>query len=195
MLNPKKEKKSGIRQKGHMPRKCAREKILDAAEEVVILVGAGHLTLNATAKKAGVSKGGLIYYFPSKTALLKGMIERLISRSEYQQTTREAQLPTGKSRAIKAHILNTSLCRPDRKPMRIALLAASAHNPRLLEPARDAYRRQFARFTTDGLRSERAGVIAFAIDGMWLLDLLDMMPIPRSQINLVIQELLKLADE
>jgi hypothetical protein len=79
--------------------------------------------------------------------------------------------------------------------MRIALLAASAHNPRLLEPAREAYRRQFARFTANGLRPERAGIIAFAVDGMWLLDLLDMMPIPRNQINSVIQELLKLADE
>ncbi|HQL64577.1 MAG: HTH-type transcriptional regulator BetI [candidate division TA06 bacterium ADurb.Bin131] len=195
MSKTKKEKKSGIRQKGHMPRKCAREKILDAAEQVVILVGAGHLTLSAIAKKAGVSKGGLIYYFPSKTALLKGMIERLISRSESRQTSREIQLPAGKSCAIKAHILNASLRRPDRKPMRIALLAASAHNPRLLEPAREAYRRQFARFIANGLRPERAGIIAFAVDGMWLLDLLDIMPIPRSQINSVIQELLKLADE
>lgn len=178
-----------------MPRKSSRERILDAAEEVVRSGGASHLTLEAAARKAGVSKGGLIYNFPSKKALLQGMIERLISRSQARQSARERQLPPGKGRVVKAYVLNAALRGTARKPMRVALLAAAAHNPELLEPARVAYRTQFARFTAEGLRPELAGVIAFALDGMWLLDLFEMVPISRNEIARVIQELLKLADE
>ena len=43
-----------------------RQAILEAAERVVTEAGAAHLTLDAVAGKAGVSKGGLLYHFPSK---------------------------------------------------------------------------------------------------------------------------------
>ena len=42
-------------------RKSSREKILDAAAELVAEIGAGRLTLDAVAEKAGLSKGGLLY--------------------------------------------------------------------------------------------------------------------------------------
>ena len=48
----------------------ARERILEAAERVITEVGAAHLTLDAVAQAAGVSKGGLLYHFPSKESLL-----------------------------------------------------------------------------------------------------------------------------
>ena len=59
-------------------RKSSREKILDAAAELVSEIGSGRLTLDAVAERAGLSKGGLLYNFPTKEALLQGMIQRLI---------------------------------------------------------------------------------------------------------------------
>ena len=43
----------------------ARERILDAAESVVIEQGVTGMTLDAVAARAKVSKGGLLYHFPS----------------------------------------------------------------------------------------------------------------------------------
>ena len=40
--------------------------------------GISGLTLEAVAREAGVSKGGLLYHFPSKEALISGMIGRLV---------------------------------------------------------------------------------------------------------------------
>ena len=51
-------------------RKSSREKILDAAAELVTEIGAGRLTLEAVAEKAGLSKGGLLYNFPTKEAAI-----------------------------------------------------------------------------------------------------------------------------
>ena len=55
----------------------ARESVLDAFERILIEDGGRAATMDATARVAGVSKGGLLYHFGSKEALESGLIERL----------------------------------------------------------------------------------------------------------------------
>lgn len=59
-----------------------RERILDALESLLLAHGLAQVTLEAVAAEAGVSKGGLLYHFPSKEALLAGMVRRLGERSD-----------------------------------------------------------------------------------------------------------------
>jgi AcrR family transcriptional regulator len=177
-----------------MARKNSHERILDAAEDIVAQTGAGHLTLDAVAEKAGVSKGGLMYHFPSKESLLYAMIERLVAGMEAGQAARADELPPGKARSIKAHVLNFPRRNARRKKF-IALLAAAAYDPRLLAPARKAYRKMFERFVADGVRPARAAVIAFAMDGIRLTELLNITPVSPGLREKVTQELLRLADE
>ncbi|WP_192796701.1 TetR/AcrR family transcriptional regulator [Serinicoccus kebangsaanensis] len=54
-----------------------RSRLLDAFEDLVIEHGERAGTLAATADEAGVSKGGLLYHFGSKDALVQGLAERL----------------------------------------------------------------------------------------------------------------------
>jgi len=56
---------------------AAREKVLDAFEAILIGHGERAATLEAVAAQAGVSKGGLLYHFGSKQALVEGLLERL----------------------------------------------------------------------------------------------------------------------
>jgi len=61
-----------------MPRPpLARERVLDAFQDLLITEGERAATLDATAKAAGVSKGGLLYHFGSKDELVAGLLERL----------------------------------------------------------------------------------------------------------------------
>ncbi len=55
----------------------ARERVLDAFEHLLAGDGARAATLEATARSAGVSKGGLLYHFASKEALEAGLVARL----------------------------------------------------------------------------------------------------------------------
>lgn len=55
----------------------AREKVLDAFERILIEEGERAATVDATARAAGVSKGGLLYHFGTKEALEAGLIARL----------------------------------------------------------------------------------------------------------------------
>lgn len=56
---------------------AAREAVLDAFERIIMAEGERSATLDATAKAAGVSKGGLLYHFGSRHALIAGLVERL----------------------------------------------------------------------------------------------------------------------
>lgn len=55
----------------------AREAVLDAFEALLIEVGERAATLDAVARRAGVSKGGLLYHFPNKEALILALLERM----------------------------------------------------------------------------------------------------------------------
>ncbi|MFC7620396.1 TetR/AcrR family transcriptional regulator [Microlunatus sp. GCM10028923] len=54
-----------------------RARLLDATKQILVERGAGQLTLDAVAELAEVSKGGLLYHFPTKSALIEGLAERL----------------------------------------------------------------------------------------------------------------------
>ncbi|NMM83256.1 TetR family transcriptional regulator [Rhodococcus sp. SRB_17] len=61
-----------------------RDRILDALEKLLLVSGVAQVTLEGVATEAGVSKGGLLYHFPSKEALLAAMVRRLGERSDQQ---------------------------------------------------------------------------------------------------------------
>ncbi|MFZ4842194.1 TetR/AcrR family transcriptional regulator [Mycetocola saprophilus] len=53
-----------------------RERILDAFESLLITQGERATTIEACAAQAGISKGGLLYHFGSRDALILGLIAR-----------------------------------------------------------------------------------------------------------------------
>ncbi|MFF1572365.1 TetR/AcrR family transcriptional regulator [Leifsonia sp. NPDC058292] len=55
----------------------ARDRVLDAFEQLLTEQSERAATLDAVAARAGVSKGGLLYHFASKDALVEGLVGRL----------------------------------------------------------------------------------------------------------------------
>jgi AcrR family transcriptional regulator len=96
----------------------AREKVLDAFEAILIGDGERAATMDATARSAGVSKGGLLYHFASKDALEAGILERLGTLVDEDVTTMNAA-PEG----AVAFFLRSSVMQND--PIDRAILAAA----------------------------------------------------------------------
>ena len=125
----------------------ARDRILDAAEQLVSAQGASNLTLDAVAQSAGVSKGGLLYHYPSKDALLVAMLERYCDqidrplRSWRGPVLRRTTAP-GHLKSMVIGMLRSSAVRAE---VGTALLAAAANNPSLLDPIRQRYAETVAR--------------------------------------------------
>lgn len=55
------------------------DEILDAALALFVEKGYAHTSVAEIARKAGVSKGAVYLYFPSKQAVLEGLVERAVS--------------------------------------------------------------------------------------------------------------------
>lgn len=161
----------------------ARDKLLDAAEALVRRDGVGTLTLDRVAAEARVSKGGLLYHFPSKERLIEAMIERHLRNhlDGLDAALRaEAAGPGRFSRAVLRAAFAQSARPPEReRRMAAGLLAAVATRPALLAPVRQAYRGWLKDARADGLPPGQALTVLAALDGLWfwgLFGLVDLSP-------------------
>jgi AcrR family transcriptional regulator len=153
------------------------------------------MTLDAVAARAGVSKGGLLYHFPTKDALLRAMLERFIKQIDETRKKKAKELKEGPGRGIKAFILSIADHDPKKEQIGSALLAAVAHDPELLQPARDDVRRLFKEVMQSGLNFKRAAVIYFAVHGLIFSELLSLSPLSNKERHELVEELLRLVDE
>jgi len=155
---------------------ATKRRILDAAERVVLRDGVGHLTLEAAASEAGLSKGGVLYHFRSRDALVAAMVTRIIEEFERdiaaylpEAGSPEAGRPGAFARAYVRATLEPAA--PGQERLGAALLAAAAAEPELLVPLQEAAEGWQARLVDDGLDPALATVIRLACDGLWLCDL------------------------
>jgi AcrR family transcriptional regulator len=178
------------------PAIAVRDRILDAAEQLVTADGARNLTLDAVAHSAGVSKGGLLYHFPGKDALLAGMIERHIDQLDARCSAERSRLPDAcPSTELKSWIL--AVLQPDRvrEEAGAALLAAAANNPALLDGVRERYATHVAGLEALGAGFARAAVILLAVDGLMFGEAWRVTPFTPEQRERIVAELLRLTDE
>lgn len=152
-----------------------RERILAAAEDVVVTDGVACLTLEKAAARAGISKGGVLYHFRTKEALVAAMVDRLAGRFDEGIRAHRARHPEpgAFARAYVEECLAESLTDDERREERVgaALVAAIASQPDLLGPLREAFAGWQAELERDAADPVLATVARFAADGLWLSEL------------------------
>jgi AcrR family transcriptional regulator len=175
----------------------ARDRILEAAERVVTDVGPARLTLDLVAQAAGVSKGGLLYHFPSKESLLIALANRYVQSMQQCIASAKVSIAAGdQAGEIKACILGLLGADERSKVMGAALLAAAANDLGLLEVIREhiALHTEHIRQTV-GANFARAAIVTLAIDGLKMRESLRISPFDDAQREQIVNELLKIADE
>lgn len=151
----------------------ARTRILDAAEAIVRRAGVAALTLEAAAREAGVSKGGLLYHFASKEALLTGLLNRLaefVSADFEAGVAAQAPGPGQVARAMLEWAVGMPQAEMEERCDRAAavFLAAFHHDPALLDPMRRVIARMRERVMADGLPPGHGMAIMAAGDGLFM---------------------------
>ena len=173
----------------------SRESIIDAAEAVVVEMGAVHMSLDVVAKKAGVSKGGLMYHFPTKESLLKAMIGRLVMQFYADREAMLAGIGPGPGRMLKAGILAELQPNEKRDRMGLSILVVAAHNPELLECLREAHRKHLQELIDSGLDVERAAVVSLASDGLMLSEMLGLSPFSPARKKEIRDTMIRMIEE
>ena len=145
-----------------------REAVLRTANLVVADGGVSGMTLEAVAREAGLSKGGLLYHFPSKEALIGGMIGLLIEGFEAAlgRELREEKCAGG-GRWTRAYARASFA--EDRWHLQVAngLLAAAAEDPKLLDPLRGGFEGGQRWAERDGIDPAVATLVRLAADGLF----------------------------
>jgi AcrR family transcriptional regulator len=154
-----------------------RDRLLDAAADVLLTSGAENVTLIAIAERAGVSKGGLLHHFPSKRAVVTALVDRLVD--QFDAALRAAgPEPGAATRAYLTGTLEPTASTVGAKSDRLAaaLLAATLIDPEALSPLRRTYEDWQHRLENDGIDPAAATAVRLAVDGWWLARLLDLAP-------------------
>jgi AcrR family transcriptional regulator len=178
------------------PAQPARERLLDAAERLVLETGAGHLTLAAVAKFAGVSKGGLLYHFPSKDSLLEAMLARYLHDIEARVAARVRRRgKASRTEEFRERVKVLLELPANRRAAGAALIAASADKPELMARCRADYRA-----VIDGLARlpggfERAALVLLAVSGLVLGELLQLSPYTPAERKRLTKALLKAVEQ
>ena len=152
--------------------------ILAAALQVVEREGSNHLTLDAVAKKAGVSKGGLLYHFANKKALLRGMVDYLIETNDNKIMKHRTEGKLISGIAKEENQMTTS-----EKRASFALVAAAAEDRELLVPAKKYIKELFREVGNNSESQDEAILLLLAIEGMRWLNILEINPMTSSQIK------------
>jgi AcrR family transcriptional regulator len=165
-----------------------KQRIIDAAEEVVLRDGVGRLTLEATAVEAGLSKGGVLYHFASRDALVAGMVQRIIEEFDRDLAEKlgRSTRPGAFTDAYIRSTLEPGRGHPGREDrLGAALIAAAAAQPELMVPLQRAFDGWQARLEDDGIDPVRATVLRLAADGLWLSELFGLaVPTPSQRATL-----------
>jgi AcrR family transcriptional regulator len=152
----------------------ARAKILAAADELAREVGPAKVSLESVAARAGVSKGGLLYHFPSKLALLTALVEDHIDRFSAQMALRTQATSGSAHEQLRVyHDLSACELTQDSLP-KSGVLAALVQFPELLRPVADFKRRLLDRMIGAGGEVELVLIVFLALEGLRSMQLLDM---------------------
>lgn len=178
----------GTKMSGHRP--SSREKILAAASELADIVGPGNLSLDAVAQRAGVSKGGLLYNFPTKAKLMQALVQDYLKSFEDALEAEAAKRGDTTKNSLTAYIeLSARECE-QKQPSAAGVLAALAEDPDFLNPVRDFKRQLLDRLKSESPDTAKLIVAFLVIEGLRSMKLFDMDILHDDERNMAISYLL-----
>jgi AcrR family transcriptional regulator len=173
-----------------------RAQILAAAAELAKEKGAAHISVEAIAHRAGISKGGLLYHFPKKDALIRALVEQHLAEVEAVLAEAEAKAgsrPTNAVARALVEVNRSKVCGPMVKPD--GILVALAEDPHLLDPMRAHEQRVAERIRNTAADRDLSLIALLAVEGIKGLSLFDANPLSRDECVAVLDRILTLLAE
>ncbi|RWP50734.1 TetR/AcrR family transcriptional regulator [Mesorhizobium sp.] len=170
----------------------SREKILAAAAAVARETGPGSLSLDAVASRAGVSKGGLLYNFPTKAKLMQALVENYLRAFEQALESARTAGVIGES-PLATYIKLSAEHTEESKPSASWIFSAIAEDPDFLTPIKSFRRQVFERLKGETPDLKALLVCYLAIEGLRSMNLFDSDILSRDERRLLVSSLLEIA--
>ena len=150
-----------------------RAEIIEKALEVAAELGASGFTLDAVAARTSVSKGALLHHFPSKIALLEGMVDHLGRMHTDTILAEAARDPEPYGRNARAYLratVNEPVTPQDVSIGRV-IMAACAIDPALAQRWNSWIDKVKVDDPSDPVGADDALMLRLIADGLWMSDL------------------------
>ncbi len=121
------------------------------------------------ARESGLSKGGVLYNFPSKKALLSGLLDQMLTSHRALSETLPHDLP---SRILRGQLETMLQMQKTDVDLAMAILAAAASDPQLLDPLRAELSDQIDLILSETQDPATAMIVVLALQGLRFQDLL-----------------------
>ncbi|MEH3148025.1 MAG: TetR/AcrR family transcriptional regulator [Methylobacterium frigidaeris] len=164
-----------------------RQGLLQAAARLIARAGAQALTLDAVAREAGTSKGGLLHHFRCKTDLLRAVMQDLLDRFEADLRRLAEADPDPRGRCMRAYINASAASAPDEGRLGMAVMTALLFDPTLMRQWQDSVRDWLAGDSADPVQ---AGILRLAADGLWASEAFGLHPMTPEQRDAIVQRLI-----
>lgn len=150
-----------------------RAEIIEKALEVAAELGASGFTLDAVAARTSVSKGALLHHFPSKIALLEGMVDHLGRMHTDMILAEAARDPEPYGRNARAYLRATvnEPVTPQDVSIGRAIMAACAIEPALAQRWNGWIDKVKIDDPSDPVGADDALMLRLIADGLWMSDL------------------------
>lgn len=170
------------------PRSIDRDKLLDAAEEIVRSQGAAALTIDALARACGITKGGVQYAFGSKDDIIDAMFARWNRDYDARFADIAGDSPDPVHR-LRAHVTATHQADEVSMAKAASLMAGLMQTPEHLASTQEWYRARLTGLDTDSLKGRQARLAFFACEGAFLLHFLRFMPLRDTEWEAVFSDI------
>jgi AcrR family transcriptional regulator len=168
-----------------------REKLIQAAAQLVVSKGINRVTLEQVALEAGVSKGGLLHHFPTKQALLSGLMEQIgkVFKARLEKYM-ALETPNQPGRLARAYVRASFEYEADELQLTNAIAKVVSEFPELLLELQEEFAQLDQEMQSDGLPAARAIVIRLACDGLWFSELIGMSSLQEPLRTQMLEELI-----
>ena len=150
-----------------------RELIFKACSRILRREGLTNLTLEAVSDEAGLSKGGLLYHFPTKESLIEALFE--YHNDKFETRIQELVLEDGNEAGawLRAYAKASieQIIDPDNSSLYASLFAAEEKYASAHQLMRRKYVDWQRRIESSRLDPTWATLVRLAVDGLWFAEM------------------------
>jgi len=167
-----------------------RSKILDAAIRVIQRDGVTGVTFDAVAAEAGVTRGGMMYHFRAREALIEALHQYLAQQWEFSLTA-TAGKPAQEASPAERDIAYARTCAQSATRAELLFMLDAVGSPARSTPWEGVLERWAAPAPQahDDADALARFIVRLAADGMWAYEALSHAPLPEALRQRVAEQL------
>lgn len=171
------------------PRIIDRDKVLDAAEAIIIRSGVAALSFETVAKAAGITKGGVQYCFGTRDKLIRAMIERWGDSFEREVLSRSGGDSSPRA-IIRAHLEATRDSDEAEYSRSAVMMLAQLQRPDQVAEVREWYNARLSPLDLADPADRAAALALLAGEGAFMLRAFGLVDLTDEQWNALFADLL-----